>query len=342
MDQKQRAAITAGDPPSVVAGETFMPTYANSGILEPLPQDIVDSVNPSFLIKDKNGVPMAVAHKASIFMLFYNKKLLADAGLDPEAEIKTWEDWQNAARTVTEKGNGEVWGGGIPTFPHFGGSLRATPFFRQKGTDFGGGSEINLTDPKVIETLEFIREMNAYFPAGLGNNADEGPLWEAFEKTQNIAFAVNGSWQAAGAERNNMDWGVAPLPLPEGGQIGNCMVGAVYVGVPKDAKNKEDAFNLIRAQLKEENLKIWLEETVCVPLKSIIDNESLYADNPTLKVAMEAFREGTYTGLTTFDKNDAQIWEIINTKVLARVTMTNDPIDQICAEAQKEIEGLLK
>lgn len=342
LDQKQRAAITAGDPPSVVAGETFMPTYANSGILEPLPQDIVDAVNPSFLIKDKNGVPMAVAHKASIFMLFYNKKLLADAGLDPEAEIKTWEDWQNAARTVTEKGNGEVWGGGIPTFPHFGGSLRATPFFRQKGTDFGGGSEINLTDPKVIETLEFIREMNAYFPAGLGNNADEGPLWEAFEKTQNIAFAVNGSWQAAGAERNNMDWGVAPLPLPEGGQIGNCMVGAVYVGVPKDAKNKEDAFNLIRAQLKEENLKIWLEETVCVPLKSIIDNESLYADNPTLKVAMEAFREGTYTGLTTFDKNDAQIWEIINTKVLARVTMTNDPIDQICAEAQKEIEGLLK
>ena len=114
------------------------------------------------------------------------------------------------------------------------------------------------------------------------------------------------------------------------------------MGVPKDAKNKEDAFNLIRAQLKEENLKIWLEETVCVPLKSIIDNESLYADNPTLKVAMEAFREGTYTGLTTFDKNDAQIWEIINTKVLARVTMTNDPIDQICAEAQKEIEGLLK
>lgn len=342
LDQKQRAAITAGDPPSVVSGETFMSTYANSGILEPLPQDIVDMVNPSFLIKDKNGVPMAVAHKASIFMLFYNKKLLADAGLDPEAEIKTWEDWQNAARIVTEKGNGKVWGGGIPTFPHAGGALRAMPFFRQKGTDFGGGSKINLTDPKVIETLEFIREMNAYFPPGLGNNADEGPLWEAFEKTQNIAFAVNGSWQASGCERNNMDWGVAPLPLPEGGQIGNCMVGAVYVGVPKDAKNKEEAFNLIRAQLKEENLKIWLKDTVCVPLKSIIENESLYADNPTLKVAMKALRDGTYTGLTTFDKNDAQIWEIINTKVLARVTMTNDPIEQICAEAQKEIESLLK
>lgn len=342
LDQKQRAAITAGDPPSVVAGETFMPTYANSGILEPLPQDIVDMVNPSFLIKDKNGVPMAVAHKASIFMLFYNKKLLAEAGLDPNAEIKTWEDWRNAAKIVTEKGNGKVWGGGIPTFPHFGGSLRVTPFLRQKGTDFGGGTKINLTDPRVIETLQFIREMNAYFPPGLGNSADEGPLWEAFEKTQNIAFAVNGSWQAAGCKRNNMDWGVAPLPLPEGGQIGNCMVGAVYVGVPKNAKNKEHAFNLIRAQLKKENLLIWLKESVCVPLKSIIEDESLYADDPVLLVAMRALREGTYSGLTTFDKNDAQIWEIINTKVLARVTMTNDPIEQICAEAQKEIENLLK
>jgi len=342
LDQKQRAALSAGDPPSVVAGETFMPTYANSGILEPLPQDIVDSVNPSFLVKDFNGVPMAVAHKSSIFMLFYNKKLLADAGLDPNAEIKTWEDWRNAAQKVTEMGGGKVWGGGIPTFPHFGGSLRATPFFRQMGTDFGAGDNINLTDPKVIETLQYIRDMNAFLPPGLGNAADEGPLWEAFEKNQTIAFVVNGSWQASAAERNNMDWGVAPLPLPEGGQVGNCMVGSVYLGVPKDAKNKEHAFNLIRAQLKKENLEIWLKETTCVPLKSIIEDESLYADNPTLLVAMRALREGSFSGLTSFSKNDAQIWEIINTQVLARTTMTNDPIEKICEDAQKQIENLLK
>lgn len=342
LDQKQRAAISAGDPSSLVAGETFMPTYANTGILEPLPQDIVNSVNPSFLIKDNSGVPMAIAHKSSIFMLFYNKKLLSDAGLDPNKEIKTWEDWRNAAKTVTEKGGGKVWGGGIPSFPHFGGSLRATPFFRQNNTDFGGGTKSNLTDPKVIETLQFIRDMNAFLPAGLGNAADEGPLWDAFEKKKNIAFVVNGSWQASGAKRNNVDWGVAPLPIPEGGKIGNCMVGSVYMGVPKDAKNKEAAFNLIRAQLKKENQMIWLKETVCVPLKSIIDDTSLYADNPTLTVAMKALRDGTYSGLTSFAKNDAQIWEVINTKVLGRTTMTTDSIDKICSDAQKEIENLLK
>ena len=34
--------------------------------------------------------------------------------------------------------------------------------------------------------------------------------------------------------------------------------------------------------------------------------------------------------------------EIINQQVLARVTMTQDPIDQICSQAQAQIEALLK
>jgi multiple sugar transport system substrate-binding protein len=342
LDQKQRASILSGDVPSLVAGETFMPVYAASGMLDPLPQDIVDMVNPSFLIKNPEGVPVAVAYKSSIFMLFYNKTLMKNAGLDPESPPKTWEEWKEMSRIITEKGEGKVFGGGVPSFPHAGGSLRATPFFRQMGVDFGGGTTVSLTDPKMIETLQFIRDMNAYLPAGLGNSADEGPLWTEFQENETVAFAVNGSWQQAGLEANGVDWGVTELPLPEGGVTGNCMVGAVYVGVPTQAENKEDCFNLIRVLLDTELQKNVVYETVPSPLNIYIDSDAEYADNKTLKVATEALKNGTYAGLTTFDKNDAQIWEIINTKVLARTTMTNDSIEDICSEAQSEIENLLK
>lgn len=343
LDQKQRSAILSGEVPSIVAGETFMAAYAASGMLEPLPQDIVDKVNPSFLIKDKDGVPVSVAYKSSIFMLFYNKDLMRQAGLDPETPPKTWSEWKEMSDTITEKGNGAYYGGGIPSFPHAGGSLRATPFFRQMGVDFGGGTEVTLDDPKVRETLAFIREMDKNFPPGIGNNADEGPMWTEFQDNQTIAFAVNGSWQQAALETNGIDWGVTELPLPdEGGQPGNCMVGAVYVGVPKAADNKEDCFNLIRALLDEELQKYWLELTVPSPLNRYIESDELYKDNETLKVAAETLRNGTYKGLTAFDQNDGQIWEIINMKVLARTTITQDPIDVICDEAQQEIENLLQ
>lgn len=342
LDQKQRALIASGDAPDIVAGETFMPTYANEGILEPLPQDIVDLVNPSFLIFDRDGKAVAVAHKSAIFMLFYNKDLMIAAGLDPEQPPKTWAEFKQMSDAITKAGEGKFYGGGVPTFPHAGGALRATPFFRQMGTDFSKDTLSNLSDPKLQQTLQFIREMDANFPAGLGNNSDEGPLWTAFEKDKSIAFVVNGAWEATGAAGNGINWGVAPLPLPEGGVDGNCMVGSVYNAVPKASKHKEEAFNLIRAALKYENQLLWLPQTVCVPLKSIIEDTSLYADNPTLVVAMNALKNGAYAGLASFAKNDAQVWEIIDTKVLARTTMTQDSIETICAEADAEIAALLK
>ena len=49
LDQKQRAAIAAGNPPSCIAGESFIPTYANSGILQDVPADVLEGIDPSFV-----------------------------------------------------------------------------------------------------------------------------------------------------------------------------------------------------------------------------------------------------------------------------------------------------
>lgn len=57
---------------------------------------------------------------------------------------------------------------------------------------------------------------------------------------------------------------------------------------------------------------------------------------------MQVIKDGTYSGLANFPKNDASIWEIINQNVLARTTMTEDPIDVICREAQEQIIPLQK
>ena len=341
LDQQQRSLIAAGDIPDLVAGEIFMPTYANEGILYPLPQDIVDLVNPSFLIHDPDGVPVAVAHRATAFMLFYNRDLLEAAGFD--SAPATWDEFREMSAAITEVGAGEFWGGGIPSFPHAGGALRATPFFRQLGTDFFQDGDVQLDDPRLMEVLEFIREMDAFLPPGLGNQADEGPLWDAFEQDQNIAFVINGTWQAGGAERNGINWGVAPLPLPAGGVVGNCLVAAVYMGVPRGASNPEVSFEVIRISLQEDLQKIWLEDTMPSPLNSIIENRSLWEHNPTLATAIESVAGGEITGLASFPTNDAQIWEIINNQVLARATIDKEtPIEQIVEEALAQIRPLLE
>ena len=338
LDSKQRSLFAAGEIPDVVSGETFIPTYAYEGLLAPLPQDIIDMVYPSFLWYDENGDAVAVAYRTSIFLLWYNKDLMAAAGLDPETPPTTWEEWKQMSDAITAAGNGEFYGGGIPTFPHAGGALRATPFFRQNGTDFAIDGQENLSDPALQETLQFIRDMNANFPEGLGNGADESPLWDAFNKGT-IAFAVDGGWRQAECINNNLNWGVCPLPTRDG-TVGNCLVGTVYLAVPKDGAHVEQAFDIIREVLKAENDIHWLEEGSCPGNREVIDNEELYADSVGLTLMMDGLKNGTYSGVAVFSKNDSAIWEIINRQVLQRLTMTDDPIETICADAQAQIQML--
>jgi len=340
LDQQQRSLIAAGDAPDLVAGEIFMPTYASEGILEPLPQDIVDLVNPSFLIFDPDGNAVAVAIKAAPFMLFYNRDITEAAGFN--SAPTTWEEWQANSNAITAAGNGEVWGGGVPSFPHAGGALRATPFFRQLGVDFFQNGELMLNNPDVQRSLEFIRNMNANLPVGLGNGANEDPMWQAFEQDQSIAYVINGPWQAGGATRNGMNWGVAPLPIPADGQEGNCLVGVVYLGVPRAARHIEASFDIIRTAIREDIVRLWFGENMAPPLNSLLNDESIWGDNDLLRVVVESVKGGDLSGLASFPTNDSEIWEIINRQVLARTTMTNDPIEQITQDATAQIENLLR
>ena len=339
LDQKQRSLIAAGSTPDLIAGETFIPTYALEGILEPLPQDIVDAVYPSVLQYDADGKAVAVAQQTSTFMLWYNLDLVEQCGYTEEDVIDmTWDEWQAISNDITAQGNGEFWGGGIPTFPHAGGSLRATPFFRMMGTDFATADNVqNLSDPKLQETLQYIREMNYNIPEGIGNGTDENPLWQMFADGQ-MAFVVNGCYQIDAQMIADYKWGYTNLPVPEEGATGNCLVGAVYFGVPKDAKNKEASFNVLREVVKTENAKEVLCTRAC-GVKEIVDDPSYWQDIPAINTVMESMKD-PQSGLCVFTKNSSTTWDIMNQYVLARTTMTEDPIEDICNEAIAMIEAL--
>jgi len=341
LDQKQRVTLLSGNAPNIVHGESFMQQYAEMDILEPLPQDIVEKANPNFLLKNKKGEAVAMGCSGSIFMLFYNKDLVAQAGFDPNEPIKTWDDWKKISDAITAKGGGKIFGGGIPSHPHVGGAFRVAPFLRQLGSDFGGGSKVTLNTPEMIKVLTFVREMDRNIPKGIGNNPDEGPLYKMFDTDKTLGFVVNGTWQATNLEQNPQ-LGYCPLPLPEGGKDGNCLVGFDYYGVPKLADNKEEAFNIIRMMVDKEINKEFVKYCrTGAPNKEIYDDPELRQDD-FVATLLDILKAGTYTGLPTFDKNDAQVWEVINNKMIARTTMTNDPIEKIVEDAQAECDNLLK
>ncbi len=343
LDQKQRAAILSGNAPDIVHGEAFMPTYANMDILTPLPQDIIDEVEPAFLIKNAKGEPVAVSPKGNIFLLYYNKDLMKAAGIDPETPITTWDDWKKISDQITANGKGKVFGGGIPTHPTTGGALRATAFIRQLGADFIKEGVVTINTPEMIKALQFIRDMNANYPAGIGNNPDEGPLYSMFNDTQTLFSVVNGTWQTGDSKKKNVNIGVTTLPVSADGSSNNCLVGFDYYGVPKTSEHQDAAFDVIRAFLTKDVAESIVKNdiTPCAN-KEVLNASETSAIDPSLAQAIKAIKAGNVTGLVAFEKNDSQIWNIIDTELLARTTMTEDSIETIVADAQKKVEELLK
>lgn len=346
LDSKQRAAMLSGNVPDIIRGETFIPAYAAEGILEPLPEDIVKLVNPNYLIKDKDGKPVAVASEGTLFLLFYNKDILSKAGIDPETvKLDTWDDWKAASDKITAAGKGKFYGGGVPSHPHFGGSLRFTSIARSVGQDFGGGDKVTINTPENIKALEYLREMDKNLPKGVGNNPDEGPICcKMFEQDKSLAFVINGSWAANGAIANGVNLGVAPLPVGPNGKVSNTRVGFVYSAVPKKSKNKEAAFNILRTVLsKDLQSELGSKYGVAISNQEVQnDAANVFKDKPVMQAIMKQLQGSIFDPLPVFNKNNAQVWEIINAKVIARTTITKDPIEKIVQEGQAEADKLLK
>ncbi|MEK5418551.1 ABC transporter substrate-binding protein [Paenibacillus sp. FSL L8-0708] len=344
LDKKQRAAILSGSVPDIVHGETFMPIYASEDILTPLPDDIVSAVNPNFLLNNKEGKPVAVSPKGNLFLLFYNKDLLTQAGIDADnVQLKTWKDWQAVSEKLTAAGAGKFFGGGIPSHPHNGGALRFTAIARSVGADWGGGDTVTINTPEMAKALQFLRDMDHNFPKGIGNGTDEGPLYAMFNDDKTLGFAINGTWQANDAITKKLNYGVVPLPVAEGGVSSNSLVGFDYYGVTNASKNKEQAFNILRMMLSKDILGSASIHDITPPATTELQNDPAVLDsNPILKAGIEQVANGELKGLPVFNKNNSQIWDVINTKVISRATMTNDPIDTILKEAQAEAEKQLQ
>jgi multiple sugar transport system substrate-binding protein len=90
-------------------------------------------------------------------LMYYNKKLLAEAGLPPPSQNWTWQDLRRYAIAMS-KGSGadRVYGLGIPVFSS---NMNVFPYSNGTSTLSSDLSKSNLMDPKVIESYQFINDL---------------------------------------------------------------------------------------------------------------------------------------------------------------------------------------
>ena len=107
--QKMPAAYNAGRGPDLAAFDTArLAMYASRGFLAPVDDWYVGSAAAAALHKQAAESTLYRGHRYGLpftftpVLLFYNRKLFREAGLDPDRPPATWQEWQDYALRLTK------------------------------------------------------------------------------------------------------------------------------------------------------------------------------------------------------------------------------------------------
>jgi multiple sugar transport system substrate-binding protein len=248
------AAIASGNVPDLCElSSTYMPRMLASAALSDWSAGIAD-LRPSLrgweicMIGDAvYGMPWVLETRA----LFYNKALMAVAGLDSTRPPETWDELYASARKIHNAAQGRH-GFGVPVG---GGEL----FESFMPLAWGNAGQILTADlshsafdsPEIREALDF------YLKLAQVSLVDRQEVLDREFKAGRIGFMISGPWlfKTISTDAPRLRYSVALVPKPAVGHGTHASFkeGEVLVGFTA-SKNKPGALALARFLVQPENV----------------------------------------------------------------------------------------
>ncbi|MFE9644673.1 extracellular solute-binding protein [Streptomyces sp. NPDC006365] len=219
------AAQQDNAPDVLILDNPVVSTLAEAGALTTTDENKVDTskVDPNLLAAGQaGGKTYGTPIGANTLALYYNKDVLKAAGVDITS-VKDWKSLTAALAKVEKAGKKGI------TFSAIGteeGSFQFLPWF------WGSGAQLTeLDSAQGASALSLWSDWlkKGYAPNSVINNT-QTTSWQEFA-SGDYAFAENGTWQLANAEKAGFDYGVLPIPGVDGGNAA-APTGGEFVTVP--------------------------------------------------------------------------------------------------------------
>lgn len=344
-------AIASGDVPDLMGLDLiYGPEFASLGHLE----DVTDLLgdDPALETASPGHIEVAtwddrlygVPLYADVSVLFWNKDLFREAGLDPETPPASLEDIHDMAAAITDLGDGN-YGYYLPGNCAGCNIFTFAPMIWASDQDAkieptGPGDE-PLVGDGIKPVLEWARMMHQ---EGLIDPAAQAETGETFAEvfgSGNVGIMGTGNFNVALLQDQNpdLDLGVTVIPGLESGQAAS-FAGGDIVTVPKGSERVEDAVDFMKWLLTDEvQLEVYAKELNMTTRTDLLDNEYFNA-NEDVKDTAQAIpiARTPYT---------VKFFELINSpngpwlQMLQRVYYTDDDIDQIIADTKVEMSRIV-
>lgn len=202
------------------------------------------------------GKQYGVAPGVNALALYYNKKLLTQAGVEPPA---TWDELKTAAKKLTDGDKRRGLGFAVPATEE--GSFQFESFFLSAGADL-----TKLDSDQAVSALELLDGL-----VTSGSSPKDVLTWtQANVEEQfangSLAMMVNGPWQLPQLKKAGMtEYGIVPMPTPTaGGTPSGALGGEVWAAGNNGAKSRKAA-EVIKCMTSAKNSLTWSELTTYVP-----------------------------------------------------------------------------
>lgn len=299
MEQKLLTAIASNEVPDIVLWDRFNTgVYAPKGALAPLDEYIakdnvdmtqfyapaVDEMTANDVIY---GIPLTVDSR----VLFYNKDLLEEAGVDP-ASITDWESLRDAAIKLTK------WDG--DKLVQSGFSLKDVGLFNNWIGQAGGKMIDDSTNPptaafnteaglKVLEYWNQLQNIDKVYQLGF----EDGFGGDGF-KAGKVAITFNGPWILESYKEAGLNFGVIGQPEGYNGEK-SAMMGGFGLVIPNGAKNADGAWEFIKWwTMQPENGVEFCKISGNLPANIEAAKDPYFTDDEILKVFTETME---YAGI---------------------------------------------
>lgn len=280
------AAVAAGSgmPDVIVADRNQLPREAGEGIYMNLGEmaaaDGVDGSqfwpftwNQSLHEGDPYGIPF----ETDVRVMFYNKTLFEQAGLDPNDPPETWEELEAAADALDQvDANGNIERIGFS--PLIGNGPPNIMLLNNGASWLDEEGNPNLDDPKVVEAVEWMKGWVDRY----GGFSNLQRFQQGFSAPPNDHFMSGGvamKIDTAGyssilnfyrprmeidGKRTEIEWGVAPIPHAEGAES-TSESGGFTLSIPTGAENPEAAWEFIKCATNPPAQTSWARDTAAIP-----------------------------------------------------------------------------
>ena len=336
--------LLAGEEPDIfmVLGTDFN-QFASMGVMKNLETFIEEDTDfepekyftSAFVSGQYESVQYALPYETVPTLMFVNKTLLTQEGIDMPEENWNWEDFYEICKKVTRDTDGD---GVLDQFGSYNYDWMDALCSNGGGVFNKKGTEAALTDSRVVEAVKYVRSINDLYGGEKLTQEDFNGGRVAFMPLTFAEYRTYKTYPYKIRKYANFQWDCVTMPAGEqGGNISQ--VDSLLMGISANTKEEKLAWEFLKLLTydEESQMNIFYDSQGASVLKEVTESQQME------QVVQEDMEEGD---------------TVINGKLLGRViegghvepqfkkyeqamSLTDSEINKILEE-EKDVDSNLK